>query len=188
MHMKTEIAFGRSRRIAPLRHRLKSLTEALIDQWADNPEAQFYIRHQWAEWVRVAHLIKLRSQRRFYFARWLTVVGATTVPTLVVVGAQTHGLVATATQTSAVILSLMVAAAAGALQVTQMGPRWRLYRRLQFDLERIAAQFYARHGDYAIEDPCRRFALFVDRVEAILRDSETSYSSQIAMLSEDEKP
>jgi hypothetical protein len=111
MYVKTEIAFGRSRRIAPLRHRLKSLTEALIDQWADNPETQFYIRHQWAEWVRAAHLIKLRYQRRFNFARWLTVVGATTVPTLVGVGAQTHGPVATATQTSAVILSLMVAAA-----------------------------------------------------------------------------
>lgn len=114
-------------------------------------------------------------------------VGATIVPTLVVVGAQTHGLVATVTQASAVILSLLVAAAAAALQVTQMGPRWRLYRRLQFDLERVGAQFYARRGDYAIEDPGLRFALFVDRVEAMLQDSEISYSSQIAMLSEDEK-
>ncbi len=154
MPMERNATPEQPKHVTPLRHRLKTLTDALTDQWANKPEAQQYICCQWAEWVRLAHLVNMRSPRLFYAARWLTVVGATIVPTLVVIGAQTRGIVAAITQTSAVVLSLLVAAAAGALQVTQMGPRWRLYRRLQFDLERAGAQLYAKRGDYTIDDGC----------------------------------
>ena len=78
----------------------------------------------------IAQVVSRRASKTFHLARWLVVIGATTVPTLIAVGARTHGTIATVTQVVAVVLSLLVAIAASALQV-QMGQRWRLFNQLE---------------------------------------------------------
>jgi hypothetical protein len=163
------------------RRRIDRLTSALVDQWSDHPEAQDYLRFQWGERVLIAHSVSRRAQKTFYLARWLVVIGATTVPTLVVVGARTHGMVATVTQVVAVVLSLLVAVAASALQV-QMGQRWRQFNQLEADLEHAAWQLYQRRGEYVDGDLDQRFAAFVDRVESIVLANQTGYSSQMERL------
>lgn len=163
------------------RRRIDRLTTALVDQWSDQLEAQEYLRFQWGEWVLVAHVVSRRAQKAFHFARWLVVVGATTVPTLVAVGARTHGTVAAVAQVAAVVLSLLVAIAASALQV-QMGQRWRLFNQLEAELEHAGWQLYQRRGEYADADLSQRFAAFVDRVESIVQASQTGYSSQLGRL------
>jgi hypothetical protein len=173
-------------RSTAVRRRANELTTALLDQWSDHPTAQKYIRSQWAERLSVAHVINRRAQEAFYLARWLVVVGATIVPTLVVTGAQTSGSVATVAQGAAVVLSLLVAAAGGALQVTQMGQRWHLFLQLQYELEHAGVQLLMQRGEYANGDLNVRFAAFVDHIESIIRDYESSYSSQVVRLGRDE--
>jgi hypothetical protein len=46
----------------------------------------------------MAHIISRRAQWAFHLARWLVVIGATIVPTLIAVGAKTAGTVASVTQ------------------------------------------------------------------------------------------
>jgi hypothetical protein len=77
------------------RKRTEKLTEALLRQWSDQPEAKEYIRLQWAALLLRAERKGDAAQHFFYFGRWLIVVGAAIVPTLVILGAQTHGTVAT---------------------------------------------------------------------------------------------
>jgi hypothetical protein len=174
------------RRGTAARRRIERLTSGLVDQWPDHPEAQEYIGFQWGERVLMAHVVSRRAQEAFYLARWLVVVGATIVPTLVALGAKTHGTVATVTQVAAVVLSLLVAVAAGALQVTQMGRRWRLFHQLEHELEHAGWQLFVRRSEYVNEDLNQRFAAFVDRIETILLASQGEYSSQIAQFSVDQ--
>lgn len=176
----------RGRKSPETPQRIEALTAALLAQWSDYPEASEYIRSQWATLLARADKQSGRAQNLFYLARWLVVVGATIVPTLVVLGSQTHGSIADITQTAAAVLSLLVAAAAGALQVTQMGQRWYLNRQLRFELERAGAQLYLKRGNYNNQDPEDRFSAFVDEVERILLESESSYSARIAQLGRDE--
>ncbi len=175
------------RRKAPITpERIEALIVALLNQWSDYPEAKEYIRSQWGALLFRSDRRSRGAQNLFYLARWLVVVGATIVPTLVVLGAQTHGAIAAVTQTAAAALSLMVAAAAGALQVTQMGQRWLLNHQLRFELERAGVQLYLKHGNYSDQDPKNRFAIFVDNIERIVLESESSYSERIAQLGRDE--
>jgi Protein of unknown function (DUF4231) len=166
--------------------RIEALTEALLTQWSDYPEAKEYIRSQWAALLVRADKKSRGAQNLFYVARWFVIVGATIVPTLVVLGVQTHGTIASITQTAAAVLSLVVAAAAGALQVTQIGPRWLLNHQLRFELERAGAKLYLKRGSYADQDPKTRFAAFADDIERIMYESESSYSERIAQLGRDE--
>ncbi len=161
--------------------RIDRLTSALVDQWSDHPDAQEYLRFQWSERVLIAHVVSHRAQKMYYFARWLVVIGATTVPTLIVVGARTHGGVATVTQIAAVVLSLLVAIAASAVQV-QMGQRWRLFSQLAAELEHAGWQLYQRRGDYADGTLDQRFAAFVDRVESVVLAYQTGHSAQMERL------
>ncbi len=154
-------------RDAAARRRIERLTSALADQWPDHPEAQEYMRFQWGERVLMAHVVSRRAQKALYLARWLIVVGATIVPTLVTAGARAHGTVATVTQVAAVVLSLLVAVAASALQA-QMGQRWHLFNQLEAELEHAGWQLFARRGEYAGGDLNQRFASFADRVESIV--------------------
>jgi hypothetical protein len=163
------------------RRRIERLTSALVDQWSEHPEAQEYMRFQWGGRVLMAHVVSRRAQVALHLARWLVVVGATIVPTLVAVGARAHGTVATITQVAAVALSLLVAVAASALQA-QMGQRWSLFNRLEAELEHAGWQLFARRGDYADGDLNQRFAAFADRVEGIVLAYQTGYSSQLARL------
>jgi acid phosphatase family membrane protein YuiD len=171
-------------RDAAARRRIERLTSALVDQWPDHPEAQEYMRFQWGERVLIAHVVSRRAQKALYFARWLIVVGATIVPTLVTAGARTHGTVATVTQVAAVVLSLLVAVAASALQA-QMGQRWHLFNQLEAELEHAGWQLFARRGEYVEGDLNQRFASFADRVEGIVLAYQTGYSSQMARLERD---
>lgn len=166
------------------RRRIDRLTSALVDQWPDHREAQEYIRFQWGERVLMAHVVSQRAQNALHLARWLIVVGATIVPTLVAVGARTHGTVATITQVAAVVLSLLVAVAASALQA-QMGQRWRLFNQLEAELEHAGWQLFARRGEYVDGDLNQRFAAFADRVERIVLAYQTGYSSQMTRLDRD---
>jgi Protein of unknown function (DUF4231) len=159
---------------------------ALLNQWSDYPEAKEYIRSQWGALLVRADIYSRRAQNLFYLARWFVVVGATIVPTLVVLGAQAHGAVAAITQIAAAVLSLVVAAAAGALQVTQMGQRWLLNHQLRFELERAGSKLYLKRGNYSDPDPETRFSIFADDVERIMLETESSYSERIAMLGRDE--
>jgi hypothetical protein len=161
--------------------RIDRLTSALVDQWSDHLDAQEYLRFQWSERVLVAHVVSRRAQKTFYLARWLVVIGATTVPTLIAVGARTHGTVATVTQVAAVVLSLLVAIAASALQV-QMGQRWRLFNQLEAELEHTGWQLYQKRGEYADGSLDQRFAAFVDRVESTVLAYQTGYSAQMGRL------
>lgn len=163
------------------RRRIDRLTSALVDQWSGQLEAQEYLRFQWSERVLTAHVASRRAQQAFYFARWLVVVGATTVPTLVAVGARTHGTVAAVSQVAAVVLSLLVAVAATALQA-QMSQRWRLFNQLEAELEHAGWQLYERRGEYVDADLGRRFAAFVDRVESIVLAYQAGYSAQLGRL------
>lgn len=174
------------RRGTAVRRRIDLLTSALVNQWSDHPENQEYIRVEWSERVLMAHIVNRRAQKAFYLARWLVVIGATIVPTLIAVGAKSEGTVATVTQVAAVVLSLFVALAAGALQVTQMGTRWRLFKKLEVELEHAGWQLFAGRGEYTDEDPDRRFAAFVDRIESIVLAHQTKYLSQIAPVRPDE--
>lgn len=176
--------FKRARGV-PKTRRIEALTSALLNQWSDRPEAQEYIRSQWSDWLITANTYSQRARNLFYIARWLMVVGATIVPTLVVLGVQTHGTVAALTQITAAVLSLLVAAASGALQVTQMGQRWHMSHKLRFELERAGVQFYLRHGLYGDLDPDQRFAIFVDRVESIMAEQESLYSSRVVQLGQE---
>jgi hypothetical protein len=174
---------GRSRpeRGTAARRRIDRLTAALVDQWPDHPEAQEYLRFQWGGRVLMAHNVSRRAQRALNLARWLVVVGATIVPTLVAVGILTHGRLATITQVAAVVLSLGVAVAASALQA-QMGQRWRLFNQLEAELEHAGWQLFARRGEFADWDIDQRFAAFADRVESIVVGYQTGYSSQMGPL------
>lgn len=163
------------------RRRIDRLTSGLVDQWSEHQEAQEYLRYQWSERVLMAHLASGRAQKTFYAARWLVVIGATTVPTLVAAGARTHGTVAAVMQITAVVLSLLVAVAASALQV-QMGQRWRMFNQLEAELEHAGWQLYERRGEYDYTDLDRRFAAFVDRVESIVLAYQTGYSAQMGRL------
>lgn len=154
--------------------RISRLTSALADQWPDHPEAQEYLRFQWGERVLNAHVAARRAQRAFYLARWLVVVGATIVPTLVAVGARAHGMVAAVTLVAAVVLSLLVAIAASAVQV-QTGQRWRLFSQFEAELEHAGWQLYERRGEYTDWDLDQRLAAFVDRVERIVLAYQTGY-------------
>ena len=169
---------------AAARRRIGRLTSALVDQWSGHPEAQEYLRFQWGERVLMAHVVSRRAQNAVHVARWLVVIGATIVPTLVAVGTRTHGAVATVTQVAAVVLSLLVAVAASALQA-QMGQRWRLFSQLEAELEHAGWQLFARRGDYAEGDLHQRFAAFADRVEGIVLAYQAGYSSQMARLDRD---
>jgi hypothetical protein len=172
---------GRQRPGGAARRRLDRLTSALVDQWSDHPDAQEYLRYQWGERVLIAHTVSRRAQKTFYIARWLVVVGATTVPTLVAVGARTHGVLATVTQVAAVVLSLLVAIAASAVQV-QMGQRWRLFNQLEAELEHTGWQLYQKRGEYRDGLLDQRFAAFVDRVEGIVLAYQTGHSAQMERL------
>lgn len=163
------------------RRRIDRLASALVEQWSDHPEAREYLRFQWAERVLLAHVVSRRAQKAFYLARWLVMVGATTVPTLVAVGAWAHGVVATVTRVAAVVLSLLVAVAVSALQV-QLGQRWRLFNQLEAELEHVGWQLYQRRGEYADGGLSQRFAAFVDRVESIVLAYQTGYSSQMGRM------
>ena len=134
----------------------------------------------------MAHVVSRRAQWAFYLARTIMVVGATIVPTLVALETRTHGTVETAMQVAAIVLSLLVAVTAGALQVTQMGQRWRLVHQLYVNLEHTGWQLFERRGEYIDGDLNQRFAAFVDRVESILLAFQTEYSSQIARQDRDE--
>ena len=166
------------------RRRTDRLTSALVDQWSDHPEAQEYMRFQWGERVLMALIASRRAQKAFYAARWLVVIGATVVPTLVAVGARTHGTVATVTQIAAVVLSLLVAVAASAL-TAQMSQRWRLFSQLEAELEHAGWQLFARRGEYADGDLKQRFAAFVDRVESIVLAYQAGYPAQMTRLERD---
>ncbi len=172
---------GRQRPGSAARRRLDRLTSALVDQWSDHPDAQEYLRYQWGERVLIAHTVSRRAQKTFYIARWLVVVGATTVPTLVAVGARTHGVLATVTQVAAVVLSLLVAIAASAVQV-QMGQRWRLFNQIEAELEHTGWQLYQKRGEYHDGLLDQRFAAFVDRVEGIVLAYQTGHSAQMDRL------
>jgi Protein of unknown function (DUF4231) len=161
--------------------RIDRLASALVDQWSDHPDAQEYLRFQWGERVLMAQVVSRRAGQTFHLARWLVVIGATTVPTLIAVGARTHGTVATVTQVVAVVLSLLVAIAASALQV-QMGQRWRLFNQLEAELEHAGWQLYQRRGEYADGTLDQRFAAFVDRVEKVVLAYQTGYSAQMERL------
>jgi uncharacterized protein DUF4231 len=152
--------------------RISRLTSALAEQWQDHPQAQEYLRYQWGERVLNAHVAGRRAQRVFSAARWLVVVGATIVPTLVAAGARGHGTVATAMLVAAVVLSLLVAVAASAVQV-QASQRWRLFRRYEAELEHAGWQLYQRRGEYTDWDADQRFAAFVDWVERIVLAHQT---------------
>ncbi len=158
-------------RDAAARRRIERLTSALADQWPDHPEAQEYMRFQWGERVLMAHVVSRRAQKALYLARWLIVVGATIVPTLVTAGARAHGTVATVTQVAA-------------LQA-QMGQRWHLFNQLEAELEHAGWQLFARRGEYAEGDLNQRFASFADRVESIVLAYQAGYSSQMARLDRD---
>jgi hypothetical protein len=147
--------------------RIGRLTSALADQWSDHQQAQEYVRFQWGERVLGAHTAARRAQRAFGLARWLVVVGATIVPTLVAAGARAHGTAAVAMLVAAVVLSLLVAISAGAVQV-QAGQRWRLLSQYEAELEHAGWQLYERRGEYTDWDIDQRFAAFVDRVERII--------------------
>jgi Protein of unknown function (DUF4231) len=166
------------------RRRIDRLISALVDQWSDHPEAQEYLRFQWGERVLMAHVVSRRAQKALHVARWLVVVGATIVPTLVAVGARTHGTVATITQVAAVVLSLLVAVAASALQA-QMGQRWRLFNQLETELEHAGWQLFTRRGEYVDGDLRQRFAAFADRVGDIVLAYQTGYSAQMTRLDRD---
>jgi Protein of unknown function (DUF4231) len=172
---------SRRERGTAARRRIDRLTAALVDQWPDHPEAQEYLRFQWGGRVLMAHIVSRRAQRALNLARWLVVVGATIVPTLVAVGILTHGRLATITQVAAVVLSLGVAVAASALQA-QMGQRWRLFNQLEAELEHAGWQLFARRGEFADWDIDQRFAAFADRVEGIVVAYQTGYSSQMGPL------
>jgi hypothetical protein len=185
MGMKDRFLGRRQRGRDPAaRRRIERLTSALADQWPDHPEAQEYMRFQWGERVLMAHVVSRRAQKALYLARWLIVVGATIVPTLVTAGARTHGTVETVTQVAAVVLSLLVAVAASALQA-QMGQRWHLFNQLEAELEHAGWQLFARRGEYVEGDLNQRFASFADRVESIVLAYQTGYSSQMARLDRD---
>lgn len=166
------------------RRRIEHLASALSNQWTGDAEAQEYIQFQWQQWIMMADVVSRRARWLFYLARWLVVVGATIVPTLVVVGGQAHGTVAAVTQTAAVVLSLLVAAAAGALQVTQMGHRWHLLHKLRFQLEHTAVQLLLRRGEYEIGNSGECFARFVDQIQGIMVNYEEAYSARIVRLGE----
>ena len=134
----------------------------------------------------MAHLVSRRAQISYYVGRWLLVALSTIVPTLVTLSTQDHGTVKTATQATAIALSLLVAFIAAFLQVTQMGQRWRLFHQRQVDLEHAGWQLFAKRGEYADRDLNQRFAAFVDRVENIVLTYEHGYLSEIARLEEDE--
>jgi hypothetical protein len=139
----------------------------LADQWSEQQQAQEYLKFQWGERVLGAHVAGRRAQRAFSFARWLVVVGATIVPTLVASGARAHGTAAVVMLVAAVVLSLLVAIAAGAVQV-QAGQRWRMLSQYEAELEHAGWQLYERRGEYTDWDVDQRFAAFVDRVERII--------------------
>ena len=172
---------GRRGRGTAARHRIDRLTAALVEQWPDHPEAQEYLRFQWGGRVLMAHIVSRRAQRSLNLARWLVILGATIVPTLVVVGFRTHGTLATITQVAAVVLSLGVAIAASALQA-QIGQRWRLFNELEAELEHAGWQLFARRGEFADWDIDQRFAAFADRVEGIVLAYQTGHSTQMERL------
>jgi hypothetical protein len=185
--MKTGILGGRRlRRGTAARRRIDRLTATLVEQCKEHPDAEEYVRFQWGERVLLAHVVSRRAKEAFYTARWLVVIGATVVPTLVAVGFRTHGTVAMVTQIAAVVLSLLVAVAAGAVQV-QMGQRWRLFQQLEVELEHAGWQLFARRGEYAYADGSQRFGTFVDRVEAIVIAYQTGYGGQMARLDRDDR-
>jgi hypothetical protein len=178
------LGMRRRRHGTAARRRIDRLTAALVDQWSDHPEAQEYMRFQWGERVLMALIVSRRAQKAFYVARWLVVIGATVVPTLVAVGARTHGTVATVAQVAAVVLSLLVAVAASAL-TAQMGQRWRLFSQLEAELEHAGWQLFAQRGEYVEADFKQRFAAFVDRVESIVLAYQAGYPSQMTRLDRD---
>jgi Protein of unknown function (DUF4231) len=130
----------------------------------------------------MANVVSRRAQEAFYLARWLVVIGATIVPTLVTAGAQSHGTVAMVAQVSAVVLSLLVALAAGALQVTRMEQRWRLFARLAGDLEDAGWKLLGRRNQYAGVDSAERFSAFVDHVQTTLLTFRGEYLARVAHL------
>jgi len=84
------------------------------------------------------------------------------------------------------VLSLLVAIAAAALQVTRMGQRWRQFHQRHVDLEHAGWQLFAKRGKYVGLDVNQRFAMFVDQVESIVLAYERAYSTEIARLDQDE--
>jgi hypothetical protein len=164
---------------SPAFRRISRLTSALVEQWSEHSEAQDYLRLQWGERVLNAHNAGRRAQKAFYLARWLVVIGATVVPTLVAVGARASGTLATVSLVAAIVLSLLVAIAASAVQV-QAGQRWRMFSQFQAELEHAGWQLYERRGDYTDWDVDQRFAAFVDRIERIVHAYQTG--SQLGPL------
>jgi hypothetical protein len=51
---------------------------------------------------------------------------------------------------------------------------------------RAGAQLYLKRGNYGGQDPENRSSAFVDEVERIMLESESSYSARIAQLGRDE--
>ena len=108
-----------------------------------------------------------RARRVFLGLRSVEIIAAATIPFLV-------GLEENASLIAAGVLGVMIAALAGLLALSQFQERWVAWRMTCENLKREKFRFLTRTAPYHSDKP---FDLLVDRVEALMSQENTEWSS-----------
>lgn len=83
-----------------------------------------YLDGRWADRLANARLRARKHMRRYYVARWTSLVGAALLPSFVTIATQSSGQVGVVADWVAIAASVVVALSTAFLQVTKVGVRW----------------------------------------------------------------
>ena len=121
-----------------------------------------------------------RTRTRYYILRLITLIGAVIVPALVSINAV--GGTRTAITWLTFAVSLIVAVSAAVEGFFRFGERWRHYRSLVEELKSEGWDFHELSGPYRVGGAthANAFAVFVERVNDVLRRETQAYIAEIA--------
>src|SRR3954454_23581233 len=159
---------------------LSTELQTLVESFHLSPEQTHFVRSRWLRSVLWMEAAAQRTRTRYYALRLTTVVGAVIVPALVSINAV--GGAATAVTWLTFAVSLVVAVSAAVEGFFRFGERWRHYRSLVEEVKSEGWDFHELSGPAGAGGAphATAFAVFVDRVTAVLRRETQAYIAEIA--------
>jgi hypothetical protein len=173
--MTTQGAGGRDTRLVTGLNRdgEARVLDLLKAQYSDPAQVAYLIDRFGYRMMRTRHYS--RQARVYFFTARIVVIGSgALLPAVVTLQSQSRGAAHTWLTTSSIVLSVLVAIAAGLLQTSRMGQRWKLHHWGWTELRKEGWALAERRGAYTDETAEARFATFVDRIEAVLDSFESA--------------
>lgn len=147
-----------------------------------------FLRGRWLDQVAWMEGKAAEAQRRYYWLRLTTVIGAVMVPALVSLQTLDTEL-GRGAQALSVLVSLIVAVSAAIEQFFDFGGRWQHYRRTVEQLKTEGWSFLQLSGRYAdVATHALAYPAFADRVEHIIQSDVEVFVTELAVKDERDQP